>query len=411
MTGRTAALLAAALLACACRSPGEKEAAAAQVAADPATASTPTTGVAGRVYVVERGSGSLAIYDLIERRLLDQRIDGLGDLHHAVMAFSPDLRWGYVATRGGLLTRIDLERSVSAGSVQVSRDSIDIAIAQDGRLVATAEYNPGGINFLDARTLERRGRISAEEVLGVPSRVTGVVDAPGGRFVCVAMEGAEVWVIDASGATPRIERRIPTPADPYDAMITPDGRWYLVGHLGSAEVSVVDLHDPAAPLRPVSLRDPGADDAFSAPVKLPHLASWAVAGDHAFVPLVGENRLAVLDRDSWKLVRSIPLRGHPVYAVASPTQDEIWVSFSGEADDAWIQVIDTRSFEVTRQIEVGGRIYHFDFTPRGSHVLVSANRANQLVLVDASTYAVVDRETLNSPSGVFGAWRAFRIGL
>ena len=48
---------------------------------------------------------------------------------------------------------------------------------------------------------------------------------------------------------------------------------------------------------------------------------------------------------------------------------------------------------------------------RGSHVLVSANKANQLVLIDATTHQVVDRETVNSPSGVFGVWRAYKIGL
>ena len=87
------------------------------------------------------------------------------------------------------------------------------------------------------------------------------------------------------------------------------------------------------------------------------------------------------------------------------------MSFSGEEDDAFVQVIDTERLEVTRTLELGGRIYHMDFTPRGSHVLISANRANTLFLVDANTYEVQDAETLRSPSGVFGVWRAFRIGL
>lgn len=106
-----------------------------------------------------------------------------------------------------------------------------------------------------------------------------------------------------------------------------------------------------------------------------------------------------------------PLRGHPVYAVRSPTEREVWVSFSGERDDAYVQVIDTESLAVTRTLEIGGKIYHMDFTPRGSHVLISANRANTLFLVNANTYEVEDAEPLRSPSGVFGVWRAFRIGL
>ena len=105
------------------------------------------------------------------------------------------------------------------------------------------------------------------------------------------------------------------------------------------------------------------------------------------------------------------MRGHPVYSVRSPTEREIWVSFSGEGDDAWIDIIDVATQKVARSIEVGRRVYHMDFTPRGAYVLVSANADNKLVLVDTSTYSIVDRQTLDSPSGIFGIWRAFRIGL
>ncbi|MBW2362375.1 MAG: protein nirF, partial [Deltaproteobacteria bacterium] len=246
----------------------------------------------------------------------------------------------------------------------------------------------------------------------LPSRVTGIVDAPGNRFVCVLIEGAEIWVIDASKPDFPIEHRIPVALDnPYDAMITPDGRYYVVGHMKSDRVSVLDLTQPEAGVREVSLRDPRTDYERGTPVKLPHLASWAVAGRSIFVPLVGEDRLAVLDRDTWEFVQSIPVRGHPVYAVRSPTEREVWVSFSGEEDDAFVQVIDTASLTVTDTIEVGRRIYHMDFTPRASHVLISANKDEKLFLIDATTHSIEDVVELDSPSGIFGVWRAFRIGL
>jgi protein NirF len=331
------------------------------------------------------------------------------------MIFSPDLRYGYLATRGGKVSRIDLEKLESVGEIFTSENSIDNAISQDGRVIATAEYVPGGVTLLDAaslKVLKRHEATTQQAGETQPSRVTGIVDAPGNRFVCVLIEGAEIWIIDASRPDFPIEHRIPTPqASPYDAMITPDGRYYVVGHLESDRVSVLDLTRPEAGIRDVSLRDPKAEFAKGQPVKLPHMASWAVAGSHVFVPLVGQKRLAVLDRHTWKFVQSLPLRGHPVYAVRSPTEREVWVSFSGEADDAWVQVVDTDSLTVADSIEVGGRIYHMDFTPRGSHVLVSANRDDKLFLVNATTRRIEDVQTLKSPSGIFGVWRAFRIGL
>jgi protein NirF len=372
-------------------------------------------GIGSRVFVVERASGSLAIYDFIERKLLPERITGLGNLRHATMIFSPDLRFGYLATRNGQVSRIDLETLERTGVVFTSKNSIDNAISQDGRYIATAEYVPGGLTILDPGDMKvLKKHLASFEVDGksFPSRVTGVVDAPGNRFVCVLIEGAEIWVVDASRPDFPIEHRIKTPQDnPYDAMITPDGRYYVVGHMKSDRVSVLDLTRPEAGIKEVSLRDPKKDYDQAAPVKLPHLASWAVADRWIFVPLVGEDRLAVLDRSTWELVRSIPLRGHPVYAVRSPTEREIWVSFSGEEDDAYIQVIDVDSLTVKDSIRVGRRIYHMDFTPRGSHVLVSANADDKLFLVNATTREIEDEVKVESPSGIFGVWRAFRIGL
>jgi protein NirF len=378
-------------------------------------ASQPAPAIGSRVFVVERAEGALAVYDYQRRELLEQRIEGLGNMRHATMVFSPDLRYGFLATRNGKVSRIDLHTLELAGEVFSSENSIDNAISQDGRYLAIGEYAPGGLTILDCESLESVANLPGTYQANgetLPSRVTGVVDAPGNRFVCVLMEGAEIWVVDASGPTPRIEHRIATPRpSPYDAMITPDGRHYVVAHLASDHVSVLDLWHPEAGVKEVSLRDPSRNYEQGAPVKLPHMASWAVAGNQVFVPLVGEDRLAVLDRETWAFIGSVPLRGHPVYAVRSPTEREIWVSFSGEEDDAYLQVIDTETLTVSRELHVGARVYHMDFTPRGAYVLVSANKANALVLVDARSYEVVDEQTLRSPSGIFGVWRAFRIGL
>lgn len=372
-------------------------------------------GIGSRVFVVERASESLAVYDFIEHKLLPQRITGLGDLRHATMIFSPDLRFGYLATRNGQVSRIDLQSLERTGVVFTSKNSIDNAISQDGRYIAIAEYVPGGLTILDPESMKVLKRLPASFEVGgrrVPSRVTGVVDAPGNRFVCVLIEAAEIWIVDASRPDFPIEHRIKTKqGNPYDAMITPDGRYYVVGHMKSDRVSVLDLTQPEAGIREVSLRDPNREYDKGTPVKLPHLASWAVAGRWIFVPLVGEDRLAVLDRTSWQLVQSIPLRGHPVYAVRSPTEREVWVSFSGEEDDAYVQVIDVDALAVTATLRLGRRIYHMDFTPRGSHVLVSANGDDKLFLVNAATRQIEDVQSLRSPSGIFGVWRAFRIGL
>lgn len=372
-------------------------------------------GIGSRVFVVERETESLAIYDYQARRLWPKRISGLGDMRHATMIFSSDLRYGYLATRNGKVSRIDLEKLKIAGNVFTSQNSIDNAISQDARFLAVAEYIPGGLTILDAQSLKVLKRHEAffdNAGKQLSSRVTGIVDAPGNRFVCTLIEGQEIWILDAKDPAFPILNKIKTRRSmPYDAMITPDGRFYLVGHMDSEFVSVLDLTQPEKGVREISLRDPKKTYERGAPMKLPHMASWAVAKDRVFVPLIGETRLAVLNRWTWAFENSVELRGHPVYAVRAPTETEIWVSFSGEKDDAFVQVIDAATLKVKRTIEVGERIYHMDFTPRGAYVLVSANKANKLVLVNANTYAIEDIQTVRSPSGIFGVWRAFQVGL
>lgn len=372
-------------------------------------------GLGTRVFVVERATGSLAVYDYQERRLFKKKIKGLGNLRHATMIFTPDLERGFLATRNGKVSRINLRKMEKDGEVFTSDNSIDNAVSQDGRTIAVAEYFPGGVTILDADTMQVLRKIPGNferDGRTIRSRVTGIVDAPGNRYVCSLIEGSEIWIIDASQPNFPVEHRIPTTEPmPYDAMITPDGRYYIVVHLGLPRASVLDLTKPEEGVRVISLEDPTARHERDAPVKLPHVASWAVAGDWCFVPLVGEKRLAVLNRHTWEFERSIPLRGHPVYSVKSPTGREVWVSFSGEEDDAYLQIVDTEKLEVVDELRVGRRVYHLDFTPRGSHVLVSANRDNKLVLVDAHAREIVDEQHVESPSGIFGLWRAFRLGL
>jgi protein NirF len=374
----------------------------------------PEGGVGSRVFVVERETESLAVVD-IDRLEVVGRVEGLGNMRHAVMVFTPDLKSGYLATRSGQVSRIDLETLERSADVFTSMNTIAIAVSQDGRWIGTAEYHPPAVTILDAKTSEvvaRHPGVTVRDGEEVTSRVTGIVDAPGNRFVCVLMDVGEIWVIDASRPDFPIEHRVPIARDEaYDALITADGHYYVVGHMGSEHVSVLDLRAPEKGVREVSLVDPSIAAERRGFTKVPHLASWTVARDKVFVPLVAEKRLAVLDRWTWEFIDSVPLVGDPLYAIGSPLQTEVWVSFSGEGVDGKVQVIDVDTLEVKRTLDVGERIYHMDFAPRGGRVLISSNAEDTLFVVDARTYEITGRVPIHSPSGIYGPWRAFVLGL
>jgi protein NirF len=141
--------------------------------------------------VVERAAGRIMLVETTQRTAL-ARIDGLGDLSHASIVFSRDARYAYVFGRDGGLTKVDLLGARIERRLIQSGNAIGGAISQDGRLVAAANYTPGGIRIFDSGTLE----LLSEVATG--AKVVGIADAPGQRFVFSLFEAGEVWIVDAS---------------------------------------------------------------------------------------------------------------------------------------------------------------------------------------------------------------------
>ncbi len=58
-----------------------------------------------------------------------------------------------------------------------------------------------------------------------PVQTVGLVDAPGNLFVFSLFEAGEIWTLDMSNDTAEITR-FQAGKSPYDALITPDGRYH-----------------------------------------------------------------------------------------------------------------------------------------------------------------------------------------
>ncbi|MES9868509.1 MAG: cytochrome D1 domain-containing protein, partial [Sedimenticola sp.] len=236
--------------------------------------------------VIERADGSVQILNTTDKSSLGQ-ITGLGDLSHASAVFSRDERYAYIFGRDGGLTKIDiLEQKIVARTMQ-SGNSIGGAISQDGKLIAVSNYEPGGVKVFNADTLELVADIPASYGKGEQSKVVGLVDAPDQRFVFSLYDAGEIWIADFSnGAQPVITKFRNVGRQPYDALITPDGRHYIAGLFGEDGLALLDLWNPEKGVRRI-LGDYGKGDQKLPVYKMPHLEGWAVAGDLAFVPAVG----------------------------------------------------------------------------------------------------------------------------
>jgi protein NirF len=360
--------------------------------------------------VVERASGSLQLVDNAKRTSLS-RIEGLGDLSHASLVYSGDARYAYVFGRDGGLTKVDLRTSKVAARVVQAGNSIGGAISRDGRIVAVANYDPGGVKLFDADSLELLSEIPATYgTEGKRAKVVGIADAPGDRFVFSLFEAGEIWIADvADPRRPRVRKLANVGREPYDALITPDGRHYIAGLFGEDGLALVDLANVDAGARRI-LANYGRGEEKLPVYKMPHLRGWAVAGPYAFLPAIGRHEVLVVDRVAWREVARIPAHGQPVFVMARPDGKQVWVNFAFPRNDT-VQVIDVARLAVVQTLQPGKTVLHMEFTDAGDEVWISARDDDRVVVYDTASFARVAALPAKSPSGIFFAWRAKKIGL
>jgi protein NirF len=360
--------------------------------------------------VIERASGSVQVVETTHRTLL-ARINGLGDLSHASVVYSRDQRYAYVFGRDGGLTKVDLLRGAIEKRIVQAGNAIGGAISQDGRLIAVSNYQPGGVKVFDAGSLDLLADIPAVAGSGGGrSKVVGLVDVPGQRFVFALFDAGAIWVADLRDVKrPVITKYSDVGKQPYDGTVTPDGRYYLAGLFGEDGLALLDLWQPEKGARKVA--SGYGRGVQPLPVyKMPHMDNWAMAGDITYVPAVGRHEVLLIDRRRWQEAGRIAVAGQPVFVVARPDGRQVWVNFAPPHNDT-VQVIDTTTRAVVKTLTPGKGVLHMEFTPRGENLWLSVRDDNRVAVYDTETLEPVASLPAQTPSGIFFTHRAHRIGL
>ncbi len=360
--------------------------------------------------VVERAAGRVMVVETTDHTRLGS-IDGLGDLSHASVVYSRDGRYAFVFGRDGGLTKVDLLRSRIARRIVQSGNSIGGAISQDGQLVAVSNYEPGGVRVFNTQDLSPVADIPA--IAGKDnsrSRVVGLVDAPGQRFVFSLFDAGEIWIADLSDPRqPQLRKFREVGRQPYDGLISPDGRYYIAGLFGEDGLAMVDLWNPDVGVKRI-LDGYGRGERKLPVYKMPHLEGWAMADDYAFVPAVGRHEVLVVDQRTWKEVDRIAVHGQPVFVMARPDGRQIWVNFAYPRNDS-VQVIDVATMEVIKTLRPGKAVLHMEFTARGEQIWISARDDDRVLIYDTTAFHEIASLTADKPSGIFFSVRAHKIGL
>lgn len=367
--------------------------------------------------VIERATGQIKIVNHSNKNSLAE-IDGLGDLSHASIVYSRDQRFGYVFGRDGGLTKIDLLKNKIDKRVIQSGNSIGGAISQDGKYVAVSNYTPGGVKIFASDTLELVADIPATELVNHPrnkdgsmkrSKVVGLVDAPGQKFVFSLFDSHEIWIADLSKSEIEITKYTDIGLNPYDALISPDGRYYIAGLFGENGMALLDLWSLEHGVKRI-LDGYGKGEKKLPVYKMPHLEGWAMAGNFAYVPAVGLHQVLIIDTQTWQQVGAIDVHGQPVFVMAQPDNRQVWVNFAFPLNDT-IQVIDTKNQSLIKTLTPGPGVLHMEFTPRGEHVWMSVRDSNEIQIYNSKNFELLKKLPAQSPSGIFFTNRAHQIGL
>ena len=357
--------------------------------------------------VIERADGRVKIVETSGRSVL-ATVEGLGDLSHASVVFSRDARYAFVFGRDGGLTKVDLLQAKIVGRVLQAGNSIGGSISHDGRLIVAQNYTPGGVKAFDADTLELLAEVPAITEGGLRSKVVGLADLTGRRFIYSLFEAGEIWITDFSDPKNPQTQRFAGGNQPYDALVTPNGRHYIAGLFGEDGLAMLDLWNPEQGSRKI-LAGYGKGEEPLPVFKMPHLRGWSVAGDRAWLPAIGRHEVLVVDTKTWQEVARVPVRSQPVFVMARPDGREIWVNFAFP-DNGWVQVIDTVSGKVTHTLQPGRGILHMEFLSKGHEVWLSARDDNKVVIYDTATKQQIGGFDSASPSGIFFTTRAARTG-
>ena len=367
--------------------------------------------------VVGRANGTLTVINTSSKQALGA-IEGLGDLSHASVVYARDGAHAYVFGRDGALSKVNLLTRRIEARVQQAGNSIGGAISQDGTLVAAQNYQPGGIKVFDAGTLALVADIPAfydapgesAEVGKKRSRVVGLAELPGKRFIYSLFDADQIWIADLSQpGAPRLTKFAGIGRQPYDARLSPDGRYYIAGLFGEDGLAMIDLWEAQPRVRKI-LSGYGRGQEPLPVFKMPHLRGWAVAGRHAWLPAIGRHEVMVVDTETWTEVARIPVAGQPVFVMAQPDGRQVWVNFA-VPDYHRVQVIDTQTRRIVKTLEPGAAVLHLEFTPRGEAVWISSRDANRVSVIDTASFATLATLAIEAPSGIFFSSRAARLGL
>ncbi len=131
---------------------------------------------------------------------------------------------------------------------------------------------------------------------------------------------------------------------------------------------------------------------------------WVLTADQRrlFVAMPMVNQVAVVDTDSWKVIRNIDAGTKPTHLVLSPDEQTLWVANqNADAASSSVTVVDVNTLTVAASLQTGRGPHRLAFAPDGSVVATTNGGEGTVTLIDAkSVRAIKDLKSGPSPLAV-----------
>jgi len=318
-----------------------------------------------KIFVVERENSALAV---INHNLKTNEIKHLHNFNHAIVKFSG--KYGYIITRDGYLIKFDPIKEKKLKEIKASNSAIDFTLGK--KFIAVANYDNKTVEIYDKQ-------LKLLQTIKTGSRNVGV-KLYKNYLIFACMDKDQLWVMKSVNTGKKephfaLDKKIKNIGKvPFDAVI--DKNIYIVVLFNSPDIGVLNLNNMKYKKIPLKLSKKERI------LKIPHIGLWSVSKNRYFIPSVGNKKIYVFDH-KFNFIKSIKIKGNPVFTALSPDKKWLAVSFSGK-DFPFVQIINAKTLKIVRTLKFPGWILHLRWSNESHHLYFSVNTANEVVAYNTS---------------------------
>ncbi len=351
-----------------------------------------------------RGSGSKAVFINSKTHQVVGEIP-TGTAAH-IIDFNPaNPRWAYVKTDTAEIFKVDLYSMKAVRSIKTGFNGPGMGVSRDGKYIMAGSFVPHNAVILDADTLEPLKTFELEGIDPDGNFVSSdsgmIIGTPYADIFAIALENAgQVWIVDLKDGFPvtkikNVGRHL------HDAFLTHKGRKLMVASYDDSIVAAIDLAE-----RKLIKKLPAGC--------VPHVGGGAAVKVDGRVLGFGTNFgtcdktvVSVWDLDTMEVIKQVPVSGGTESPAAHANAPYVAVDIiSKDRRARTIQLIDKKTLEVVKTLDVGGHAYFPEYSADGKFLYVSAGYSgDEVVVYDAFSLKKATSIPMESPAGIFSHGR------